>query len=170
MDQRGPPGQAREGLFAEPSGPGVAEFGPWPERHLGLSPVGGENRVAPAGDDPPLGFHERRVVPERPADVQIAALDHALAVDDLRAQEIVVDGGVAARETVAGEEPAGEAVALEDIIFEADEEVGRAGIPLAAGAAAELPVDAQALVPVRADDVKAAETGHVGHLALDGLA
>ena len=50
-----------------------------------------------------------------------------------------------------------EPVSLEDVVLEADEEPRRARIALAAGPAAELVVDAQALVPVRADDVEAAQ-------------
>ena len=60
-------------------------------------------------------------------------------------------------EPVARKKPAAEPVALEDIVFEADEEPRRAGVALPAGPAAELVVDAPALVAVGADDVEPAQ-------------
>src|SRR5215469_9453904 len=48
-----------------------------------------------------------------------------------------------------------------EIILERDEEFGRAGIALAAGAAAELIVDAPALMPLAADDEEPAGLHHL---------
>ena len=58
-------------------------------------------------------------------------------------------------------DPAGEqrldAVPYQEIVFKADQEARFAGIALAPGAAAQLQIDAAALVAVRADDIQAAE-------------
>ena len=50
-----------------------------------------------------------------------------------------------------------DAVADQQIVLEADEEPRLAGIALPSGAAAQLQIDAAALVPVRADHVEAAQ-------------
>ena len=55
---------------------------------------------------------------------------------------------------------AADAVAHEQVVLEADEEPRLARIALAPGAPAQLEVHAPALVPVRADDVEAAERRH----------
>ena len=53
------------------------------------------------------------------------------------------------------------------IVFERDEEFGRAGIALATGAAAQLVVDAPALMPLAADDEKPAGLHHLLVRGLD---
>src|SRR5260370_17520651 len=49
---------------------------------------------------------------------------------------------------------------LHQVVLERDEELARAGVALAAGAAAQLVVDAPALVAPRADDLQAAPLRH----------
>ena len=70
-------------------------------------------------------------------------------------------GSRPARPGATGRKRAGhqvaDAVAHEQVVLEADEEARLARVALAAGAAAQLVVDAPALVPVGADDVEAAE-------------
>src|SRR5260370_19659980 len=48
---------------------------------------------------------------------------------------------------------------LHQVVLERNEELARAGVALAAGAAAQLVVDAPALVALGADDVQAADVG-----------
>ena len=67
------------------------------------APAAVENAVPPTGDDPPLRLDQRGIIPQSPADVQIPALDDALAVEDIFAQQFVVDGAGPAVEPVAFE-------------------------------------------------------------------
>ena len=97
------------------------------------------------------------VARQRAADLQVLPLD-----DPLRARHFGDDDRLGDRLVVVGHHhPAGEqrldAVLDQEVVFEADQEARLAGIALAAGAAAQLQIDAAALVAVRADDIQAAE-------------
>ena len=78
-----------------------------------------------------------------------------------RATSVATIGSVDRLVVVWHRDPAGEqrldAVLDQEVVLEADQEARFAGIALAPGAAAQLQVDAAALVPVRADDIEAAE-------------
>ena len=80
-----------------------------------------------------------------------------------RAIDRIVDGAGAALGPMRFRDQRHHAVAPDQVVVERDEEARGAGIALPAGAAAQLMVDALALVPVGADHVEAAERG-------DGLA
>ena len=105
----------------------------------------------------PLPFDGRRVAPQRPPDLEVLAFDDALRAGDLAAQHGMVERLVAS----AGHDAAGDqrldAVAHQQVVFEADEEARLARIALPSGTAAELKIHAAALVTVRADHVEAAE-------------
>ena len=91
------------------------------------------------------------------AHVEVARLDLLL-----RLLQRLVDPGMDDRLVLLQAEPGEHAVELvgaEDahqVVFERQEELGMAGIALAAGAAAQLVVDAPALVPLGAEHAKAA--------------
>ena len=100
------------------------------------------------------------VARERPADLEVLPFDDALRPRDLAADDRVLDRRVGRGGTQAGRNQAVDPVAHQQIVLEADEEPRLAGIALAPRAAAQLQVDAPALVAVRADDIEAAECGH----------
>ena len=76
-----------------------------------------------------------------------------------RATSVMTIGSAIGLVVVWHRDPAGEqrldAVLDQEIVFEADQEARFAGIALAPGPAAQLQVDAAALVAVGADDVEA---------------
>ena len=128
----------------------------------------GEDRLA-------LVVHHVVVLQQVLADVEVARLDLAL-----RLLQRLVDPGVDDRLALLHPEPAEhrvEPVGAEDphqVVLEAEVEVGAARVALAAGAAAELVVDAPALVALGGEHVEAAGREHlrlgVGDLGLDLLA
>ena len=99
------------------------------------------------------------VARERPADLEVLALDDALRARDLAPDDRALDGRIGLRPEEARRDQRCDAVAHEQVVLEADEESRLARIALAARPAAQLQIDAPALVPVGADDVEAAERG-----------
>ncbi len=103
------------------------------------------------------------------ADVEVVALDAGLRVLDGLGDHARLDGHVALeahalherRDAVAGE-------ALQEGVLEREEEARRAGVALAARAAAQLVVDAAGVVALGADDVEAAG-GHDPLVVLGAL-
>ena len=117
-----------------------------------------EDLVALAVDDLALLVHHVVVLDDVLADVEVVALDLGLGVLDRLGDQAVLD-----RDVVLEAEPVHDrgdvrpAEALHQVVFERDVEAGRAGLALAAGAAAQLVVDPARLVPLGADDVQAAQ-------------
>ncbi len=104
-----------------------------------------------------LVVHHVVVLEQVLADVEVARLDLLL-----RLLQRLVDPGMDDRLVLLEAEllqHAVELVGAEDahqVVFERQEELGMAGVALAAGAAAQLVVDAPALVPLGAEHVEAA--------------
>ena len=99
------------------------------------------------------------------ADVEVEALDAGLGALDRLAHEARLDRHVVLEAEAlhqAGHAVRGEP--LHQVVLEGQVEARRAGVALAAGAAAELVVDPPALVALGADDVEAARGHH--HLVL----
>ena len=103
-------------------------------------------------DDLALVVHDVVVFEQVLADVEVARLDLLL-----RLLQRLVDPGMDDRLAFLEAEPLQHAVhplGAEDphqVVFQGEEELGGAGVALAAGAAAQLVVDAAALVPLGAD-------------------
>ena len=111
-------------------------------------------------NDLALVVHHVVVFEDVLAGVEIAGLDLALRLFD-RLVDPAVDDGLALLKAELLQHPV-HAVGAEDahqIVLQGQEELGAAGVALAAGAAAELIVDAPALMPLSADDVEAAGHG-----------
>ena len=95
------------------------------------------------------------------ADIEVVAFHPLLGVFDGVAHQAVFDGLAVLHPQAAHE--ALDAVAAEDpqqVVFQGEVEAGRAGVALAAGAAAELVVDAPGFVALGAQDVEAAGRHH----------
>jgi hypothetical protein len=123
--------------------------------------VGAHERLALGVDLAPLVVHHVVVLEQVLARVEVARLDLLLRPLQ-RLVDPGVDDGLAFLEAELLQHPA-HAVAAEDaheVVFEREEEAARARVALPAGAAAELVVDAPALVPLRADDEQAAGLAH----------
>ncbi len=108
-------------------------------------------------DDLALLVHDVVVLEQVFADVEVVGLDLVLGVGDGAGDQAVLDG-LALFHAEAGHQSLN-ALGAEDaqqVVFQRQEEARRAGIALAAGAAAQLIVDAPALVALGADDVEAA--------------
>src|SRR5947209_8762280 len=85
----------------------------------------------------------------------VLPLRDPLGLDEERAEEAPVALAAGAPQGEQSLLP-GRAERLEELVFQADEELAAAGVALAAGAAEELPVDPQGLMPLGADDVQPA--------------
>src|SRR6267143_5381766 len=114
-------------------------------------------------DDLALLVHDVVVLDQITAGVEVVALHLGLGPLDLSRDQSRFD-----RFVIGDAEHvhhALDALAAEDahqVVVERQEEARRAGVTLAAGAAAELIVDAAAFVPLGADDVEPAAVGHAG--------
>ena len=132
---------------------------------LGGAPF--EQALAERVDALALLVHDLVVFEQVLADVEVAFLDLLLRSLDPPADHLALDGfallhaqpGEHGRDPLAGE-------LAHQVVFEREEEARRARVSLAAGAAAELVVDAAALVPLGADDVQAADRGDLAPLDL----
>ena len=120
-----------------------------------------ERLQAPGVEGLALLVHHVVVVEQVLADVEVARLDLLLGVLDHAGEHAVLDR--LALLDAHPIPPLGDAIGLEDaqqVVLEGQEELARAGIALAAGAAAQLVVDAPALVALGAEDVQAAGLHH----------
>ena len=123
--------------------------------------AGAHELLALLVDDLALVVHHVVEFQQVLADLEVARLDLLL-----RLLQRLVDPGMDDRLALLEAELAQHAVhalGAEDahqVVFERQEELGGAGVALAAGAAAQLVVDAPALVALGADDVEAAGLRH----------
>ena len=103
------------------------------------------------------------------ADVEVVALDAGLRVLDRLGDHARLDGHVAleAHALHEGRDPVARE-ALQERVLEREEEARRAGVALAAGATAQLVVDAACVVALGADDVEA-PGGHDPLMVLGAL-
>ena len=103
-----------------------------------------------------LFLDDRRSAPASP-NLEVLTFDDALRARDFSPN----DGMSIGRSDFSGRKRAGirrlDPVSHQQVVLEAHEEPRLPGIALTPGAAPELKVDAPALVPVRADDIEAAE-------------
>jgi hypothetical protein len=116
-----------------------------------------KNLVALLVDGLALLVDDVVVLDDALADVEVVALDSALGALDRLGHEARLDGHVLFEAEAlheAGDSVRGEA--LHQVVFERQVEARRARVALAAGAAAELVVDAARVVALGADDVQAA--------------
>ena len=126
-----------------------------------------EDLAAQRVDALTLLVHHVVVLEQVLADGEVLRLDLLLRPLDRAGHHPVLD-----RDAFFHAEPlhqAGDAVRPEDahqVVFERQVEARRAGIALAAGAAAQLVVDAPRLVTLGAEDVEAAERDHLLVLGL----
>ena len=128
-----------------------------------------EDLVALGVDPLALLVDDVVVLDDALADVEVVALDAGLRVLHGLGDHARLDGHVALeahalherRDAVAGE-------ALQEGVLQGEVEARRAGVALAAGAAAQLVVDAAGIVPFGADDVQAAG-GHDARVVLLAL-
>ena len=95
------------------------------------------------------------------ADIEILAFDNALRPVNLDGDGGIVNGVGAAEPPVVGRQQGHDAEALDQVVFQADQEHGGTGIALASGAAPQLIIDPAALVLVGADDVQASQRDHL---------
>ena len=108
-------------------------------------------------DDLALLVHHVVVLQDVLADAEVAALDGALRVFDAVREHLRLQAGVfVGIEGVVDLFHPFAAEALDEVVFEGDEEHGNAGVSLAAAAAAQLVVDTARFVPLGAEDAKAA--------------
>ena len=133
-----------------------------------------EHLVAVLVDDPPLLVHDVVVLEHALADEEVLLLDLALGLLDLLGEHarldrllvaLVVDGAEAVEDlvdAVAGEQ-------AHEVVLGGQEEARLAGVALAAGAAAQLVVDAARLVALGADDEQAAGLDDLLAVLLDAL-
>ena len=84
--------------------------------------LAGQQRLPPVVDDPPLLFDERRVLPQRPPDLEVLALDDALRAGNLARHDRIVDRARLRRRAVVLGDQRHHAIALDQVILEADEE------------------------------------------------
>ncbi len=125
--------------------------------HLGLQVGAGERCVAQAVDDLALLVHHVVVLEQVLADVEVVRLDPLLRAADRAGHQRVLDDLAlldAQRSMMAGDALGAEEA--HEVVLERQEEARRAGIALAAGAAAQLAVDAARLVALGAEDVQPA--------------
>ena len=116
-----------------------------------------QHRAPPGVEGLALLVHHVVVVEQVLADVEVARLDLGLGVLDHAREQAVLDGLPFLDADAVP--PLGHAFGLEDpqqVVFEGEEELARAGVALTARAAAELVVDAPALVALRPEDVQSA--------------
>src|SRR5262249_57771461 len=112
--------------------------------------------AAPRVERLALRIHRVVVLEQVLADVEVARLDLLLGVLDHAREQAVLDRLALLHADAVP--PLLHAVGLEDaqqIVFEREEELARAGVTLAAGPAAQLVVDAAALLPLRSPGVEA---------------
>ena len=120
-----------------------------------------EHAVAVLVDDLALLVHHVVVLEDALADEEVLLLDLALGVLDLLREHLRLDRLLVALlvDRTEAVEDAVDAVAGEEaheVVLGGEEEARLAGVALAAGAAAQLVVDAARLVALRADDEQAA--------------
>src|SRR5204863_2383015 len=106
-----------------------------------------------------LPFDRRRVSPQRLPDLDVLPFDDALRARDLAAQHRMIERLILLAGDDASRDQGLDAVAHQQVVFEAHEETRLAGIALPPGPAAELKIHAPALVTVRADHIEPAERG-----------
>src|SRR5436305_10584376 len=133
------------------------------DAHHVLAPLAPfEDVAATLVDRLALLVHHVVVFEEVLADLEVPPLDLGLGALDRLAHHAVLDR-FALFHAEAAHDPL-DAVGAEDpheVVLEREIEAGGAGVPLAAGAAAERVVDAPRLVPLGAQDVQAAEEEHL---------
>ena len=130
-------------------------------------------------DDLPLAVHDVVIFQQVLADIEILPLDTLLGVLDRLGNQPVLDrlSLFHADPVHDGGDPLG-AENPEEIILEGEIEPRRSHIPLPSRTAAELIVDAAALMPLRPEDMEASQFGHplaqldvrsaAGHVRGDG--
>ena len=130
----------------------------------GLEVAAREDLVAAPVHDLALLVHDLVVLEDVLADLRVALLDRGLRALDRLGDHLGLDGLVVRegaahhpRERARGEES-------HELVVEAEVEAALARVALAAGAAAQLVVDAAALVALGAEHVEAAELAHAGAL------
>ena len=119
--------------------------------------------AALAVDDLALAVHHVVELQHVFADGEVAGLQLFLGVLDGAGNHLVLNGHVFL--DAQGIHDGADALAAEqahEVVLQADEEAAGAGVALAAGTAAQLVVDAAALVAFRADDEQAARGAHLG--------
>ena len=116
-----------------------------------------KDRLPGVHDLAPLSFDARPRSAKRLPDLEVLPFDDALRAGDLGAQHGMVDRLVAFAGHDATRDERVDAVAHQQIVFEAHEEARLARIALPSGAAPELKIDAAAFVTIRADHIEAAE-------------
>ena len=133
-----------------------------------------EHVVAVLVDDPPLLVHDVVVLEHALADEEVLLLDLPLGLLDLLGEHpgldrllvaLLVDGPEAVEDLVdpvAGEQ-------AHEVVLGGEEEARLARVALAAGAAAQLVVDAPRLVALGADDEQAAGLHDLSRVLLDAL-
>ena len=124
--------------------------------------LAGEHLAAPGVDHAALLVHDVVVLEQLLADLEVVGLDPLLGVLDGAGDEAVLDR-LALLHADLAHQPA-DAVRAEDphqVVLEREEEARGPGVALAPGAAAQLVVDAAALVALGADDVQAARGDHL---------
>ena len=131
-----------------------------------------EDAAALVVDDAPLLVHDLVVLEHVLAAHEVELLDLLLGALDDAAEHLGLERLALARAQAA--EHAVHAVAGEqadEVVFGRQVEAALAGVALAAGAAAQLVVDAPALVALGAEHVQAAELGHaLAELDVDAAA
>src|SRR5258706_30373 len=119
-----------------------------------------EDLATLAVDDLALLVHDVVVLDDVAARIEVVALDARLGALDLAGHHARLDGGVLVDAQAVHD--ALHALAAEDahhVVLEGEGEARLAGVALAAGAAAQLVVDAPRLVALGADDVEPAQVG-----------
>ena len=137
--------------------------------HLGADVLTVEHLAALAVDDLTLLVHDIVVLQHVLADLKVPAFQLLLGAFEGAGDHAVLDGGVLVQ--LEGIHQAGNAVAAEQahqVIFQAQVEAGCAGVALTAGTAAQLVVDAAALVALGADDEQTARLAHLVRFGFDG--
>jgi hypothetical protein len=115
--------------------------------------------------DLPLPLDHGGVSPQRAADVEVLTLDDPLCPCHLGHRLVRFD---TSRRLPFDQRLDGscDPVALDEIVLQADEELRRTRVSLAAGAAAKLVVDTPTLMFVRTDDMQPAQGNHLGSSTL----
>ena len=140
--------------------------------HFGADVLAVQHLAALAIDDLALLVHHVVVLQHVLADLEVAAFQLFLGAFQRVGDHAVLDGRVLV--DLEGVHQAGDAVAAEQahqVIFQAQVEAGSTRVALTAGTAAQLVVDAAALVALGADDEQAACSAHLLGFGIDlGLA